>query len=210
MRALYIASIIVAGLLPIFSKAYAACFDASPIVLDGKGPHEPLTPKPITDKQYKQLETFISSLHGEWARVDGFSIQCYGDADNPDERATQFSGTAAVEPAANADLMLRLNLENNKSSTRKKLVYSLKQSILTSDVNYGSVGAAVTELGDNRLVFIMKSVLRSGGEKALGTRPMEHKVTISRNGDTLNINREIYILGMQVEREEWQLYDKRR
>jgi hypothetical protein len=210
MRALYIASIIIAGFSPVFSKTYAACFDASSVIIDGKGPHEPLTPNPITDKQYKQLETFIASLHGKWDKVDGLHIECFGDADNPRERSIQYVGTAVVEPAAGANLVLRLNLENKQSSTHEKLVYSLEKEILTSTADNDPISTVVTELDENRLVFIMKSVLRSSGDKALGTRPMEHKVTLSRSGNTLNVNREIYIMGMQVSRGEWRLNDKRR
>lgn len=210
MRALPITVIVIAGFFPVFSKTHAACFDPSSVVIDDRNAHDPLTPEPITDKQYKQLERFISSLHGEWFRAEGERIECFGDADAPHERVTQYAGTALIEPAAGADLALRLSLENNKSSTSEKLVYALNHATLTSDRDDGSIGTVVKELEDERVVFIMKTVLRSDGKKALGTRPVEHKVTLLRNGNTLDVRREVYIMGMQVSRDEWRLSDHRR
>jgi hypothetical protein len=189
------------------SCAAANCFDTSPMAADEKEPIQALTPDPVSREDFRALNDFLTSLQSDWTGT-GRRIECLGNVDQPQTKTSDYNSTGMISVDSNNNLTVQLNLQFDNTSFDDISIYDLSENMLMAGSNEdGSVTTQLRRITKTSAEIYFKTVitLAKKGKKKSGVRPMEHLYKLSRSGSSLEISREIYLSGILVQIDSWQL-----
>lgn len=191
-----------------FACASAACFDESPMVAAGEEPIQALTPQPVSREDFRVLNSFLSSLQNNWTG-SGQRTECNGTVEQPQPVSTRYNVNGEITFDSGSQLTIRLSMETGNVTFDDLSIYELSESMLMADSNNdGSITTQVRKVSASSAEIYFKGVItlaNRSSKKTSGVRPMEHVYKLSRSGAQLEITREIYLSGILVQIDNWQL-----